>query len=131
MRPISCIIKEIRSDAPLIRTFRLDKKLDPTPGQYLMLWIRGLDEIPMSFSGPEWRQVTDRIFANLQAGKKTGQNGPGGHGHTKQHNSDPKRSGLSPGHEALDRSQSGRGGVADANQIDRDQHQQARERPGV
>ena len=27
--------------------------LDPAPGQYVMVWVRGVDEIPMSFSGPE------------------------------------------------------------------------------
>ena len=53
MRPISSIIREVRSEARLIRTFCLDRDLSPTPGQYLMLWIRGVDEIPMSFSGPD------------------------------------------------------------------------------
>ena len=53
MRPINCIIEEVRSEAPLIRTFRLDRNLDPAPGQYVMVWIRGVDEIPMSFSGPD------------------------------------------------------------------------------
>ncbi len=53
MRPINCIIEEVRSEAPLIRTYRLDRNLNPAPGQYLMLWIRGVDEIPMSFSGPD------------------------------------------------------------------------------
>jgi dihydroorotate dehydrogenase electron transfer subunit len=85
LRPISCIIKEVRSEARLIRTFRLNRKLDPTPGQYLMLWIRGLDEIPMSFSGPDTitvqavGQATDALF-KMGAGSSVGLRGPLGNG---------------------------------------------------
>ena len=81
MKPINCIIEEVRSEAPLIRTFRLDKNLDPAPGQYLMVWIRGVDEIPMSFSGPDTITVqsvgeaTQALFC-LGAGSSVGLRGP-------------------------------------------------------
>ncbi len=85
MKPIDCTITEVRSEAPLIRTFRLDKNLDPAPGQYLMLWIRGVDEIPMSFSGPDTITVqsvgeaTAALF-KMGAGRSVGVRGPFGNG---------------------------------------------------
>jgi dihydroorotate dehydrogenase electron transfer subunit len=87
MRPINCIIKEVLSEAPLIRTYRLDRDLNPSPGQYLMLWIRGVDEIPMSFSGPDTITVqsvgtaTQALF-KLGAGSEVGIRGPLGNGFT-------------------------------------------------
>lgn len=85
MRPINCIIEEVRSEAPLIRTYRLDRNLNPVPGQYLMLWVRGVDEIPMSFSGPDTITVqsvgvaTQAIF-QMGAGSEVGLRGPLGNG---------------------------------------------------
>lgn len=85
MRPINCIIEEVRSEAPLIRTYRLDRNLNPVPGQYLMLWIMGVDEIPMSFSGPDTITVqsvgvaTQAIF-RMGAGSEVGLRGPLGNG---------------------------------------------------
>lgn len=85
MRPINCILEEVRSEAPLIRTFRLDRNLDPAPGQYVMVWIRGVDEIPMSFSGPDTITVqsvgeaTQALF-RLGVGSSIGLRGPLGNG---------------------------------------------------
>jgi len=85
MRPLDCTITEVRSEAPLIRTFRLNRDLDPAPGQYLMLWIRGVDEIPMSFSGPDTITVqsvgeaTGALF-KMGAGRSVGVRGPLGNG---------------------------------------------------
>ena len=85
MRPLNCIIQEVVSEAPLIRTFRLDRQLDPAPGQYVMVWIRGLDEVPMSFSGPDTITVqsvgeaTQALFS-LGAGGSIGLRGPLGNG---------------------------------------------------
>ena len=85
MRPINCIIEEVRSEAPLIRTFRLDRNLDPAPGQYVMVWIRGVDEIPMSFSGPDTITVqsvgeASAALFSLGAGSSVGLRGPLGSG---------------------------------------------------
>lgn len=85
MRPIDCIIEEVHSEAPKIRTFRLDRNLQPAPGQYVMVWIRGVDEIPMSFSGPQTITVqsvgeaTDALFRQ-GAGCSLGLRGPLGSG---------------------------------------------------
>jgi len=85
MRPIDSIIQEVRSEALSIRTFRLDKQLDPAPGQYVMVWVRGVDEVPMSFSGPDAITVqsvgeaTQALF-RLGAGSSIGLRGPLGKG---------------------------------------------------
>jgi dihydroorotate dehydrogenase electron transfer subunit len=85
MRPIDSIIQEVRSEAPLIRTFRLDRQLDPAPGQYVMVWVRGVDEVPMSFSGPDTVTVqsvgeaTQALFRS-GAGSSIGLRGPLGKG---------------------------------------------------
>jgi dihydroorotate dehydrogenase electron transfer subunit len=85
MRPINSIIQEVISEAPEVRTFRLDRNLDPAPGQYVMVWIRGVDEVPMSFSGPDTITVqsvgvaTQALF-QLSAGDSLGLRGPLGNG---------------------------------------------------
>ena len=50
MRPISARIVEIVQETPTVRSLRFDRSLGPVPGQYLMVWVRGIDEVPMSFS---------------------------------------------------------------------------------
>ena len=85
MRPINAVIEEVRSEATAIRTFRFDLDLDPAPGQYAMLWIRGVDEVPMSFSGENSITVnavgdaTNALF-RLGAGSSVGLRGPLGNG---------------------------------------------------
>ena len=85
MRPINSIIQEVISEAPEVRTFRLDSDLDPAPGQYVMVWIRGVDEVPMSFSGPDTITVqsvgeaTKALF-QFSAGDSLGLRGPLGNG---------------------------------------------------
>ena len=85
MRPINSIIQEVISEAPEVRTFRLDSDLDPAPGQYVMVWIRGVDEVPMSFSGPDTitvQSVGEATQALFQFGKgdSLGLRGPLGNG---------------------------------------------------
>ena len=85
MRPIDSMIQEVRLEAPSVRTFRLDRQLDPAPGQYVMVWVRGVDEVPMSFSGPDTITVqsvgeaTQALF-RLGAGSSIGLRGPLGKG---------------------------------------------------
>lgn len=85
MRPVDAVIQEVRSEAKSVRTFCFDLDLDPAPGQYAMLWIRGIDEIPMSFSGEKMITVnavgdaTNALFG-LGAGSTVGLRGPLGNG---------------------------------------------------
>jgi dihydroorotate dehydrogenase electron transfer subunit len=85
MKPLNAIIQEVRSEALAIRTFRFDLDLDPAPGQYAMVWIRGVDEIPMSFSGKDTITVSfvgdaTKALFNLGAGSSFGIRGPLGNG---------------------------------------------------
>jgi len=85
MKPLNSIISDVRPESPQIRTFRLDIDLDPAPGQYVMVWIRGVDEVPMSFSGPDTITVqsvgeaTQSLFG-MGAGSSIGLRGPLGNG---------------------------------------------------
>jgi dihydroorotate dehydrogenase electron transfer subunit len=45
-------IKEIVKETKNIKTFRLDLDLPALPGQYVMLWVPGYDEKPLSISYP-------------------------------------------------------------------------------
>jgi len=45
------VIKEIRDEAYDTKTFIFDWDAEVRPGQFIMIWIPGTDEIPMSVSG--------------------------------------------------------------------------------
>jgi dihydroorotate dehydrogenase electron transfer subunit len=87
MRPISARILEIVPETPTVRTLRFDHSLDPVPGQYLMVWVRGVDEVPMSISYRDGITVqlvgeaTREIF-DLEVGESLGLRGPLGNGFT-------------------------------------------------
>ena len=49
--PKSTRIVEIRRETPLVKTFVFDTDIDAQPGQFIMLWIPGVDEKPMSIAG--------------------------------------------------------------------------------
>ncbi len=85
MRPINTTIIDIRDETPSVRSFVLDLSLDFMPGQYVMVWIRGVDEIPMSLSGSNMITVqkvgdaTSALFG-LGVGDTIGIRGPYGNG---------------------------------------------------
>jgi len=85
MKPINAVIERVREETPTVRTFFFDPALDPVPGQYLMVWVRGADEIPMSFSYPNGITVqrvgdaTEALFS-LGEGDSIGIRGPLGNG---------------------------------------------------
>ncbi|HWQ20733.1 MAG TPA: dihydroorotate dehydrogenase electron transfer subunit [Methanotrichaceae archaeon] len=87
MKPINALIQEVRSETPSIRTYRLDLSLNPAPGQYAMVWVHGVDEIPMGFSGVDTITVNavgdaTRALFKLSAGSSLGIRGPLGNGFT-------------------------------------------------
>lgn len=87
MRPISAKIVEVVEETPTIRTFRLDTQdwLRSMPGQFIMAWVRGVDEVPMTMSydnGITVQKVgeaTEAMF-QLKAGDKISIRGPYGNG---------------------------------------------------
>lgn len=87
MRPISARILEIVEETPTIRTFRLDTSawLRGRPGQFVMAWARGVDEVPMTLSYDDAitvQKVGDATGAmfRLQPGDSLGIRGPYGNG---------------------------------------------------
>lgn len=50
MIPMNAEITRIVNETPSTKTFFFDFSLEYIPGQYVMVWIRGVDEIPMSLS---------------------------------------------------------------------------------
>lgn len=85
MRPINTKIIGIKDETPTVRSFVFDVSLDYKPGQYVMVWIRGVDEIPMSLSCSNMITVqrvgeaTEALF-ELEVGDTVGIRGPYGNG---------------------------------------------------
>ena len=50
MMPVNAIITKVVEETPGIRTFFFDTSFELVPGQFVMVWIRGVDEIPMALS---------------------------------------------------------------------------------
>jgi dihydroorotate dehydrogenase electron transfer subunit len=87
MRPMSAKILEIVDETPTIKTFRLDTSpwLHGRPGQFVMVWVRGVDEVPMTLSYDNAITVqkvgdaTEALF-RLKEGDTVGLRGPYGNG---------------------------------------------------
>jgi dihydroorotate dehydrogenase electron transfer subunit len=78
-------ITGIKSESRDIKTFFFNYSFQFAPGQYVMVWIRGVDEIPMSLSyanGITVRKVGDATEAlfRLNVGDSLGMRGPFGNG---------------------------------------------------
>jgi dihydroorotate dehydrogenase electron transfer subunit len=83
--PRTVSISGITTETPKIRTFRLSESSDFTPGQFVMVWVPGVDEIPMALSGEDAisvQQVGDATSAmfRLEEGDLLGIRGPFGTG---------------------------------------------------
>jgi dihydroorotate dehydrogenase electron transfer subunit len=73
-----------------VRTLRFELNRDVRPGQFFMVWLPGVDEIPMSASycsgrkGITVKEVgpATKALCNLRSGDKIGVRGPYGHGYT-------------------------------------------------
>jgi len=78
-------IEEITKETPTIKTFKLNGSIKAQPGQYVMVWIKGVDEIPISPSSLDPLKLTiqkvglatESIF-NLSPGDELGIRGPYG-----------------------------------------------------
>jgi dihydroorotate dehydrogenase electron transfer subunit len=83
-------IIEVRDETPRHKTYTLDVTVNAVPGQFCMLWIPGLDEKPMSFSGlrsevkvtvKKVGEFTGELF-KMTEGDEIGFRGPYGSGFT-------------------------------------------------
>lgn len=50
--PVGVTLKEIIQETPSIETFVFDREIASRPGQFVMVWVPGVDEIPMALSSP-------------------------------------------------------------------------------
>ena len=81
-------IKEHREETPSIRTIRFDGKMQGVSGQFVMVWVPGVDEFPMSFSyvgegfGITYQILGEgtKALAAKKVGEKIGIRGPYGKG---------------------------------------------------
>ena len=88
MYPSNVKIIKIIKETPSTRTFVFDRSFDEAiAGQFVMVWIRGVDEIPMTLSSKNSITVqkvgnaTEKLFA-LEEGAELGIRGPFGTGFT-------------------------------------------------
>ncbi|NMB79931.1 MAG: dihydroorotate dehydrogenase electron transfer subunit [Methanomicrobiales archaeon] len=86
--PQAVTLERVKKETPLISTFFFDKKIAFQPGQFVMVWVPGVDEIPMALSSENSitvQKVGDATMAlfGLKAGDKIGIRGPFGNGFTK------------------------------------------------
>lgn len=81
-------IKQVKVDSPLVKTFTLDTSLPGVrPGQFLMLWIPGIDQKPFSLSRLDPVEVSVKSVGkfteamnSLETGDLVGVQGPYGNG---------------------------------------------------
>ncbi|MCL7410950.1 MAG: dihydroorotate dehydrogenase electron transfer subunit [Methanosarcinaceae archaeon] len=88
MRPINVTITKMIDESPSTKTFFFDRSFESAiPGQFVMVWIRGVDEIPMTLSYTNAITVqkvgdaTSALF-ELKEGDSLGIRGPIGNGFT-------------------------------------------------
>jgi dihydroorotate dehydrogenase electron transfer subunit len=83
--PRAVSVTGIIRETPKIRTFRFSESFRFTPGQFVMVWVPGVDEIPMALSGEDTisvQEVGDATSAmfRLKRGDLLGFRGPFGEG---------------------------------------------------
>ncbi|MCQ1534567.1 dihydroorotate dehydrogenase electron transfer subunit [Methanosarcina sp. KYL-1] len=84
--PLNVSIERIVEESPLVRTFFFSHSFENMePGQFVMVWIRGVDEVPMGLSRKnsitvqKVGEATSKLF-ELKEGDSFGLRGPFGKG---------------------------------------------------
>ncbi|MFH2027873.1 MAG: dihydroorotate dehydrogenase electron transfer subunit [Nanoarchaeota archaeon] len=89
-------IKEVRRETPKSVTLILNGKINYNPGQFIMLWLPGMDEKPFAVSYQWFTQfgVTieekgkfTKYISDIKEGTKVGIRGPYGHGFSAEDSS--------------------------------------------
>jgi dihydroorotate dehydrogenase electron transfer subunit len=86
--PITVTIVRVKTETPTTRTFIFDRPFVFSPGQFVMVWVPGIDEIPMALSSDSSitvQNVGDATAAlfQLKPGAQLGIRGPFGNGFTR------------------------------------------------
>jgi len=86
MLPLNATIIRINEESPSVRTFFFDHQFETMqPGQFVMVWVRGVDEVPMGLSSKnsitvqKVGEATSKLF-ELKEGDSFGLRGPFGRG---------------------------------------------------
>lgn len=86
MLPLNATIVQINEESPAVRTFFFDFQFETMePGQFVMVWVRGVDEVPMGLSSKnsitvqKVGEATSKLF-ELKEGDSFGLRGPFGNG---------------------------------------------------
>lgn len=86
--PLTVTITRIKKETPNIRTFFFEPPIAFNPGQFVMVWVPGVDEIPMALSSVN--SITVQVvgdataaLAGMSPGDRLGIRGPYGNGFTK------------------------------------------------
>ncbi|MCU0631675.1 MAG: dihydroorotate dehydrogenase electron transfer subunit [Methanolinea sp.] len=83
--PLPVRITGVTRETPAVRTFHFDREISFIPGQFVMVWVPGVDEIPMALSSASSITVqrvgeaTSALFS-LRDGDTLGIRGPFGNG---------------------------------------------------
>ncbi len=56
--PVMARIRDVVEESRRVRTFVLDAKVEADPGQFVMVWLPGVDEKPMSIANPDPLTIT-------------------------------------------------------------------------
>jgi dihydroorotate dehydrogenase electron transfer subunit len=83
--PVAVRIESVKSESPTVKTFTFSRQFSFRPGQFVMVWVPGVDEIPMALSSGESitvQQVGDATSAlfRMGVGDTLGIRGPFGNG---------------------------------------------------
>ena len=78
-------IQEKRKETPSVTSLVFDHQFMAKPGQFVMVWIPGVDEVPMALSAPNAISVqaigeASIALSNMKIGEKLGIRGPFGNG---------------------------------------------------
>lgn len=85
--PVVLKIKKVVDETPIIKTFYFDYSLNSQPGQFVMLWMPGVDQKPISISGDTGDEFSLTIcsrgdctekMAQFKVGDQLGISGPYG-----------------------------------------------------
>ena len=83
--PVVVTIEEMVDETPSVRTLVFDRSFPLDPGQFVMVWVPGVDEVPMALSSSRSisvQRVGDATTAlcRLEPGARIGIRGPYGRG---------------------------------------------------
>ncbi|HOS81810.1 MAG TPA: dihydroorotate dehydrogenase electron transfer subunit, partial [Methanolinea sp.] len=83
--PVPVRITRVVRETPSVATFAFDREFSFVPGQFVMVWVPGVDEVPMALSSPSSitvQRVGDATAAlfRLGPGDSIGIRGPFGNG---------------------------------------------------